>query len=55
MSTSVGYGGSSEPEVHFGLGRNTTIRSLEILWPSGVRQVLEKPAADRLVEIEEPQ
>jgi tetratricopeptide (TPR) repeat protein len=51
-TTSVGYGGSSECEVHFGLGANGSAR-LEIDWPSGVHQVLENVAADRVVEIEE--
>jgi len=52
-TTSVGYGGSSEREVHFGLGRSTVVRSLEVLWPSGARQELRDVAADRVVEIEE--
>jgi Tfp pilus assembly protein PilF len=55
VTTSVGYAGSSEPAAHFGLGKNTTVRTMEILWPSGARQVLENLAADRRMEIEEPQ
>jgi tetratricopeptide (TPR) repeat protein len=54
VTRSVGYGGSSEPEAHFGLGRSTTVRVLEVAWPSGVRQVLQNVAADRRIEIEEP-
>jgi hypothetical protein len=49
----VGFAGSSEPEVHFGLGRSTVVRILEVLWPSGVRQELRDVAADRVVEVEE--
>jgi len=52
-TTSVGYAGSSEREVHFGLGGSTMVRSLEVLWPSGLRQELRNVAADRVVEIEE--
>ena len=52
-TTSVGFAGSSEPEVHFGLGRSTVARRLEVLWPSGVRQELRDVAADQLVEVEE--
>jgi Tfp pilus assembly protein PilF len=54
VSTSVGYGGSSEPEVHFGLGRSATVQTLEVWWPSGTRQSLQNLAADRRIEIEEP-
>ena len=52
-TTSVGYAGSSEREIHFGLGRSTVVRSLEVRWPSGARQELRGVAADRVVEIEE--
>lgn len=52
-TTSVGYAGSSEREVHFGLGRSTVVRRLEVLWPSGARQELRDVAADRVVEVEE--
>jgi enediyne biosynthesis protein E4 len=54
-TTSVGYAGSSEPEVHFGLGRSAVVKTLEVLWPSGVRQELRDVAADRMIEIEEGQ
>ncbi len=55
VTTSVGYAGSSEPEVHFGLGRNSLVRTLEVWWPSGTRQSLQNLTADRRIEIEEPQ
>jgi hypothetical protein len=54
VTTSVGYGGSSEPEVHLGLGRNAIVRTLDVWWPSGTRQTLQDVAADRRIEIEEP-
>ena len=53
-TTSVGYAGSSEREVHFGLGRSTVARTLEVVWPSGARQELRDVAADRVLELEEP-
>ena len=52
-TTSVGYAASSEPEVHFGLGRSTVVKRLEVQWPSGVRQELQDVAADRVIEVEE--
>lgn len=55
VTTSVGYAGSSEPVAHFGLGRDAKVRTLEIQWPAGVRQTMADVAADRLVEIVEPE
>jgi enediyne biosynthesis protein E4 len=54
VTTSVGYAGSSEPVAHFGLGRSSRVRFLEVSWPSGTRQKLEDVAADRYLAIEEP-
>jgi tetratricopeptide (TPR) repeat protein len=54
VTTSVGYGGSSEPAAHFGLGSATIVRSIEIDWPSGLRQKLAEVAADRYLDVEEP-
>jgi hypothetical protein len=54
VTTSTGYACSSDPRVHFGLGRAERIKTVEILWPSGVRQVLEDVAVDRIVAVKEP-
>ncbi len=54
VTTSTGYGASSDPRVHFGLGAAKRIRELEIRWPSGIRQVLRDLPADRIIPIEEP-
>jgi Tfp pilus assembly protein PilF len=53
-TTSVGYGGSSDPCVHFGLGADDRALAIEIEWPSGARQVLRQVAADRYLTVEEP-
>jgi hypothetical protein len=52
-TTSVGYASSSDPRVHFGLGRNRIVRDMDITWPSGIHQVLHNVAADRIVTITE--
>ena len=39
-----GYLSSSEPIVHFGLGKDTQIRRLTVSWPSGQGQSLHGPA-----------
>jgi hypothetical protein len=53
-TTSVGYASSSDPRVHFGLGRATSVRRLEVRWPSGRRQVLTDVAVDRVLDLTEP-
>ncbi|HEU5079729.1 MAG TPA: FG-GAP-like repeat-containing protein [Opitutaceae bacterium] len=50
-----GYMASSEPMVHFGLGKSEKVDRVTIEWPSGVVQTLENLAADRRYTIEEPQ
>jgi hypothetical protein len=54
VAISVGFMSSSDKRVHFGLGQETKIRSLEIRWPSGIEQTLRDLSADQLLRIEEP-
>jgi len=54
VSISAGFMSSSDKRVHFGLGDETNIRSIEIRWPSGTRQVLKDVRADRILQIDEP-
>ena len=53
-TTSVGFMSSSDRRVHFGLGRETAVRSLELRWPSGRVQTLADVAVDRVLVVEEP-
>ena len=48
------YLSASDRRVHFGLGSKTEV-SVEILWPSGKRQWLEKVLADRILQVKEPE
>ena len=48
------YLSSSDPRVHFGLGASTSIRSLEVRWPSGVVQKVEGVQPGRYQKIVEP-
>ncbi len=54
----AGSGGSylsaSDKRVHFGLG-NATEANVDVLWPSGTRQVLHAVSANKFVEIREPE
>jgi hypothetical protein len=54
VAVSVGLMSSSDKRVHFGLGPERQVRSIEIRWPNGQVQTLEAAAADRILRIEEP-
>jgi hypothetical protein len=54
-STAVGYASSSDPRVHFGLGQNKRIRTIEIRWPSGIRQTLRDVNPDQVLTVKEPE
>ena len=54
IRSSSGYLSQSDPRLHFGLGKSKTVDTVEIRWPSGKVQRLEKVAADRLLTITEP-
>ena len=54
VANSVGYASASDLRVHFGLGNETQALRLEIGWPSGTVQTLEKVPADQILPIEEP-
>ncbi|MGA2856058.1 MAG: CRTAC1 family protein [Candidatus Sulfotelmatobacter sp.] len=54
-TTAVGYASSSDPRVHFGLGKNKRIRSIEIRWPSGITQTLRDVNADQVLTVKEPE
>lgn len=54
-TSSVGYASSSDPRVHFGLGRSPVARRLEIQWPNGVRQVLMNVKANQVLAVKEPE
>ncbi|MFN0105297.1 MAG: CRTAC1 family protein [Bryobacteraceae bacterium] len=48
------YLSSNDKRVHFGLGDKTTV-SVEIHWPSGRRQRLERVAANQFLNVAEPE
>lgn len=54
VTTSVGFMSSSDKRVHFGLGAEEKIATLEIRWPGGAVQVLENVKADQILHVEEP-
>lgn len=54
VTVSVGFMSSSDRRVHFGLGAEKDIASLEIKWPSGITQPLRNVKADQILKVEEP-
>jgi len=54
VTTSVGFMSSSDRRVHFGLGSESRIASIEIRWPSGKLQQLGATHADQLLQVREP-
>ena len=54
LSVSSGFMSSSERKVHFGLGSDSAVKSVEIRWPSGKTQVLDYVKVDRVLKVEEP-
>ena len=53
VTTAVGYGSSSDRTVYFGMGEDRAA-TIEILWPSGVRQTQAEVQCDRYWTFEEP-
>ena len=55
VTTGGSYLSSSDKRVHFGLGSDTTVKVIELKWPSGKVQRLANVTADRLVRVREPE
>jgi hypothetical protein len=53
VTTSVGYAGSSESAAHFGLGKDRSVKLLEVQWPSGTKQTLHNLEVDSYFLVEE--
>jgi hypothetical protein len=49
----TGFLGSSDPRLHFGLGTSDVADRIEITWPSGTFQVLERIKADQILKVRE--
>ena len=54
VSTAGSYLSSSDKRVHFGLGADTSVQSIEIRWPSGMQQKLSGVKADQILHVDEP-
>jgi hypothetical protein len=54
VTTASSYLSAGDVRVHFGLGSETSVKTVEISWPSGIRQTLKEVAGNRYVRVEEP-
>ena len=54
VSTAGSYLSANDKRVHFGLGENKLVKSLDIDWPSGKKQHPTNIPADRIMTIQEP-
>jgi hypothetical protein len=50
-TTAVGYNSSSDKRVYFGLQNATVVDQIELVWPTGVKQVLNHVPADQILTI----
>ena len=52
-TTALSYNSSSDKRVHFGLGSAAVVDTIELVWPSGTRQILKNIKADRILTVTE--
>jgi enediyne biosynthesis protein E4 len=52
-TTAVGYNSSSDKRVYFGLGDTKVVQRIELLWPSGIRQIITNVNADQILPVKE--
>ena len=50
----TGYLSQDDARVHFGLGAVAAVDKITIHWPDGREQIVEKPALDHVITVEEP-
>jgi len=49
-----GFSAQNQRRIHVGLGTATAVDTVTIVWPSGHRQVIARPAIDQLHRVKEP-
>src|SRR5207248_888811 len=54
VTTAGSYLSASDRRVHFGLGSAQSAKSIDVHWPSGIRQHLENVPANQILTIQEP-
>lgn len=54
VQSAHGYNSTNDPVIGFGLGARKAVDRIEIIWPSGIVQVLDAPAIRKLHRVIEP-
>jgi enediyne biosynthesis protein E4 len=54
INNAASYLSSNDVRLHAGVGAARTIQEIEILWPSGTKQVLKDVAVNQILVVEEP-
>jgi enediyne biosynthesis protein E4 len=52
-TTTASYLSANDRRVFFGLGEETKVKQIRILWASGIEQVLTDPKSDQILKVEE--
>jgi len=47
-----GFLSSVEPIIHFGIGKNTSVDRVEVIWPDGTVQILQNPEINKVNKIQ---
>jgi enediyne biosynthesis protein E4 len=53
VTTAGSYQSSSDPRIHFGVGSETTVKLVQIRWPSGIVQTLKNMQTDQIHTVKE--
>jgi hypothetical protein len=54
VTTAGSYLSASDKRLHFGLGKDSMVKRIEITWPSGIEQTFANVKADQILTAREP-
>jgi hypothetical protein len=53
VTTTASYQSAQDKRLYFGVGGERSIQKIEITWPSGTKQVIEKPPPGKILPVTE--
>ncbi|GAC1434309.1 MAG: hypothetical protein NVS1B11_17500 [Terriglobales bacterium] len=54
VTTRGSYCSSNDKRVHLGLGADTSVRTVEVRWPSGISPRIKDVRGDQILQVDEP-